>query len=98
MPADPRHRRRNGGGSVAAMLLSGMMRTAAITGRTDHVHLWVADRQAGDWAERTMRKALPQSSPPAAPPPPADPAETLRQLTQLHESGVLSDAEFESLR
>ena len=81
-------------------LLSGMMRTVAVTGRTDHVHLWVADRQAGAWAERTMRGALPTHTPPtpAAPAaPPADPAETLRQLTELHESGVLTDAEYEAL-
>jgi hypothetical protein len=72
-----------------------MMRTVAVTGRTDHVHMWVADRQAGEWAERTMRGALPRSAPPA---PPTDPAETLRQLTELHANGVLTDAEFESLR
>jgi hypothetical protein len=61
----------------------------------------VADRQAEAWAERTVRGALPRPSPPApaaATPPPADPAETLRQLTQLYESGVLTDAEFERLR
>jgi hypothetical protein len=72
-----------------------MMRTVAVTGRTDHVHMWVADRQAGEWAERTMRGALPRPAPPA---PPADPAETLRQLTELHGSGVLTDAELEALR
>jgi hypothetical protein len=78
-----------------------MMRTVAVTGRTDHVHLWVADRQAGAWAERTMRAGLPRHAPPAAeaaPPQPADPAETLRRLTELHESGILTDAELESLR
>ena len=76
-----------------------MMRTVAVTGRTDHVHLWVADRQAGAWAERTMRGALPRPSPPAAAAaPPADPAETLRRLTELHESGVLNDAELDALR
>lgn len=80
-------------------LLSGMMRTVAVTGRTDHVHLWVADRQAGAWAERTMRGALPPHTPPApAAAPPADPAATLRQLTELHENGVLTDAEYETLR
>jgi hypothetical protein len=75
-----------------------MMRTVAVTGRTDHVHLWVADRQAGAWAERTMRGALPRSAAPATAAPPADPAETLERLTQLHESGILTDAEFEALR
>jgi len=44
-----------------------------------------------------MRGALPRPAPPAQAPP-ADPAETLRQLTELHESGVITDAELESLR
>jgi hypothetical protein len=74
-----------------------MMRTVAVTGRTDHVHMWVADRQAGEWAERTVRSALPGPAP-AAPPAPADPAATLRQLTELHAAGVLTDAELASLR
>lgn len=74
------------------------MRTAAVTGRTDYVHTWVADRQAGEWAERTLRKGLPTHAPPAAPAPPADPAATLRQLTELHGRGVLTDAEFAALR
>ena len=30
--------------------------------------------------------------------PPADPAETLRELTELHKRGVVTDAEFEVLR
>jgi hypothetical protein len=78
-----------------------MMRTVAVTGRADHVHLWVADRQAGAWAERTMRAALPRpapSAPAAAVSQPPDPAETFRRLTELHETGVLTDAEFEALR
>ena len=44
-----------------------------------------------------MRAALPRSAP-VATAPPADPAETLRRLAELHESGVLTDAEFASLR
>jgi hypothetical protein len=86
-------------------LLSQMIRTVAITGRTDTVNAWFADRQGGRWAEQTVRAAFPQAAPPAgspsaavATPPPADPAERLRQLTELRRQGVVTDAEFESLR
>jgi hypothetical protein len=86
-------------------LLSRMMRTVAVTGRTEDIHTWFADRQAGRWAERTMRAGLPspassaRGTPAAAvSPSPADPAETMRGLTRLHERGILTDAEFERLR
>ena len=82
------------------VLLSQLIRHAAITGRTDDVHAWVAGRQGGRWVEQTVRAAVP----PAVPPPRtteatgADPAERLRELTELHQRGVLTDAEFEGLR
>ena len=72
------------------VLLSGMMRAQAMTGRTDYVDQWFAGRQFGRWVY--------QPGPAAAPPPPADPAESLKTLTELHEQGVVSDAEFEALR
>ena len=84
-------------GTFAAMaLLSSMFRTAAITGRTDTIHAWFADRQGGRWAEQTVRAALPHVQ--ANPPPDRDPAEALRQLTDLRRSGVVTDAEFDALR
>ena len=86
-------------------LLSQMFRTVAITGRTDTVNAWFASRQGGRWAEQTVRDAFPtvpshgQRSRPAVPTrPPADPDETLRELTKLHERGALTDAELEDLR
>jgi hypothetical protein len=86
-------------------LLSQMIRTVAITGRTDTVDAWFASRQGGRWAEQTIRAAFPTAAPHAqrTPPavatrPPADPAETFRELTELHERGVVTDAEFEVLR
>jgi hypothetical protein len=83
-------------------LLSQMFRTVAITGRTDTVNAWFADRQGGRWAEQTIKAALPQATPPAgkavATPLPADPAERLRDLTELRRQGVVTDAEFEALR
>jgi hypothetical protein len=82
------------------VLLSQMIRTAAITGRTDRINAWFAGRQGGRWVEQTVRAAVPT----AAPRPEgteaanADPAERLRELTELHQRGVLTDAEFEGLR
>jgi Short C-terminal domain len=89
------------------VLLSQLIRTAAITGRTDNLAEWFAGRQGGRWAEQTVRSAVPPAGasrpgpPPQAPktsPSAPDPAEALRELTQLHERGVLTDAEFEGLR
>ena len=77
-------------------LLSQMIRTVAITGSTDNVNAWFATRQGGRWAEQTIRDAFPAQAPQARPP--ADPDKTLRELTELHERGVLTDAEFEDLR
>jgi len=86
-------------------LLSQMIRTVAITGRTDTVNAWFAKRQGGRWAEQTVSSAFPnlppharQGSPAVARRAPADPAKTLRELTELHKRGVLTDDEFERLR
>ena len=53
-------------------LLGGLIRTVAITGRTDTTNAWFAGRQGGRWAEQTIR--------------------------DLHQRGVLTDDEFDSLR
>ena len=86
-------------------LLSQMFRHVAITGRTDDLNAWFADRQGGRWAEQTVRSAFPQAPSQAqrtqtavATQPPADPAESLRELTELRRRGVVTDAEFETLR
>jgi hypothetical protein len=87
------------------VLLNRMIRTAAITGRTDNVSAWFGGRQGGRWAEQTVRAALPTAGNPARGTPVAgrdsattDPAKTLRELTELHDRGVVIDAEFETLR
>jgi hypothetical protein len=72
------------------VLLSQYIRRAAITGRTDNIDpSWFAGRQGGRWVEQTVRSAMPTGR---------NPAETLRELTELHQRGVLSQAEFETLR
>ena len=73
------------------VLLSSMMRAQAITGRTGYVDQWFAGRQFGRWVYQPAYA-------PAPPTPTADPAESLKTLTELHERGVVDDAEFETLR
>jgi hypothetical protein len=66
------------------VLLSGMMRTAAMTGSTEPIEAWFAGRQTGRWAWQYAR--------------PAAPADTLRRIADLRERGVIDDAELEALR
>ena len=85
------------------VLLSQYIRATAITGRSDTLNAsWFAGRQGGRWAEQTVAAAMPQREHirprPAPAQPEADPAETVRKLEELHASGVLTDAELESLR
>ena len=84
------------------VLLSQYIRATAITGRSDTLNAsWFAGRQGGRWAEQTVQAAMPQREhikPHPPPPAQADPAEMLRKLEELHASGVLTDAELESLR
>ena len=85
-------------------LLSGLIREAAITGRRDTLNAWWAGRQGGRWAEQTVRAAFPtgasraQTTTPANARAPVDPAETLRDLTELRKRGVVTDVELERLR
>ena len=69
-------------------LLSQMIRQAAITGRTDNLNAWFADRQGAQWAEQTVRSAFPA---PAT-------ADARRRLGELRSSGVLTEAEVDRLR
>ena len=77
-------------------LFSQMIRTAAITGRTDTMNAWFADRQSGRWAEQAMAAALPTL--PGSARPVADPAGALRELAALHSRGAVTDAEFAEFR
>ena len=82
------------------VLLSQLIRTAAVTGRTDTINAWFAGRQGGRWVEQTVRSAVPTAAGPlqSTEAVSADPAERLRELTELHQRGVLTDTEFEALR
>jgi len=85
-------------------LIRGVARTAAIAGTATAVSNRVSRRQAGKWAEQEQQQAYEQAPPPPPPPPaPAPPAGSgiedklalLKQLGELKEQGVLTDAEFE---
>ena len=82
-------------------LLRGVVRTAAVAGTATAVSNRVSRRQAERWAEQGQgyspaRMAPTQAPPPAAaaPAPQADPIERLKELGELHDSGVLTDEEF----
>ena len=75
-------------------LLRGMARTAVIAGTATSVSNRVSRRQANRWA---AQEAPPEPAPAPAAAPAAqgpDPITRLRELGELHDSGVLTDQEF----
>lgn len=66
-------------------LLSQQFRRVAITGRTDSVNAWFADRQGARWAQQSVRSAFPN-------------VDRNRDLAELQRQGVLTDAEAQALR
>ncbi len=77
-------------------LLRRVARVAAVGAVAGGAAGAVQHRQQGRWArqeEQQMAAQQPQQA--AAPPPPQeDPMEKLKELGELHESGVLTDEEF----
>ncbi len=86
-------------------LLRGVARTAVIAGTATSVSNRVSRRQAGRWQQQEQAQAYEQqqAAPQQAyqqPPPPQssgtdEKLDQLKQLGELHEQGVLTDAEFE---
>jgi hypothetical protein len=93
-------------------LIGGMARTAVVAGTATAVSNRVSRRQARRWGAQDQsayayeQQPQYQQAPPQyyqqAPPPAAAPGDDLTsqlaQLGQLHNSGVLSDAEFASAK
>jgi hypothetical protein len=71
------------------MLLSGLVRQATVTGRTDYIQDWLGHRQGGRWAEQTVQSIVPAARPRT---------EQMRDLDDLHARGVVTDAEYQQLR
>ena len=78
-------------------LLRGVARTAVVAGTATAVSNRVSRRQANRWAGQ-QASSEPQYAEPAPAPAGTDTntkLAQLRELGQLHDSGVLDDAEFE---
>jgi membrane protease subunit (stomatin/prohibitin family) len=78
-------------------LLRGIARTAVIAGTATHVSNNVSRRQAGRWAakeEQEMQQQEQQMAAQAPPPAQEDQMAKLKELGELHSSGVLTDEEF----
>ena len=81
-------------------LLRGVARTAVVAGTATAVSGRVSRRQQGRWAAQEQAEAPPAYAPPAQAPPAQgsamdDKLAQLKQLGELKEQGVLTDAEFE---
>ncbi|GAA3587485.1 SHOCT domain-containing protein [Streptomyces osmaniensis] len=82
-------------------LLRGVARTAVVAGTATAVSNRVSRRQQGRWAEQEQNAyaaaPAPQPAPSAEPPAPdmTTKIEQLKQLGDLKEQGVLTEAEFE---
>jgi hypothetical protein len=72
------------------LLLRGVARTAVRAGTATAVSNRVSRRQGARWAQEDQQ--MQSQATPAAPT--ADPIAQLKQLGELHESGVLTDEEF----
>ena len=77
-------------------LLRRVARVAAVGAVAGGTAGAVQHRQQGRWArqEEEQRAAQEQQQMAAAPPPEGNSMEKLKELGQLHESGVLTDEEF----
>jgi len=84
-------------------LMRGVARTAVVAGTATAVSNRVSRRQAGRWADQGQQEQYQAPPEPAyAPPPPPPPAADmdtklaqLKELGELKEQGILSEAEFE---
>ena len=78
-------------------LLRGVARTAVVAGTATAVSNRVSRRQAERWSEQGRNPYEQQAPPPEPAPaaPAADPIAQLKQLGELRDSGVLTEAEFE---
>jgi membrane protease subunit (stomatin/prohibitin family) len=81
-------------------LLRGVARTAAIAGTATAVSNRVSRRQAGRWQaqedQQYAQQQQAQAPPPAAATPEKDMVTQLKELADLKEQGILTDAEFEA--
>lgn len=75
-------------------LLRGVARTAVVAGTATTVSNRVSRRQEQRWAQQDQQQYAAAPPPPPAAAPEPDPIERLKELGELHDSGVLTDEEF----
>jgi hypothetical protein len=83
-------------------LLRGIARTAVVAGTATAVSNRVSRRQGNRWAQQEADQQAqqqqyappPQEPPPAAPAP--DPIAQLKELAELKNQGILTEAEFDA--
>jgi hypothetical protein len=77
-------------------LLRGVARTAVVAGTATAVSNRVSRRQANRWAQQEQPQYYEQAPAPAPPPaaPAPDPIAQLKELAELKDQGILSEAEF----
>jgi membrane protease subunit (stomatin/prohibitin family) len=74
-------------------LIRGVARTAVIAGTATAVSNRVSRRQGERWAQQEQGQYAEQAPPPAQAPA-ADPIAQLKELGELRDQGVLTEAEF----
>ncbi len=79
-------------------LLRTMARTTVIAGTATAASGRVSRRQQSRWAAQEQQQQQQAAAPPPAAAPAGDPMEKLKELGQLHESGVLTDEEFSAAK
>ena len=77
-------------------LLRGVARTAVIAGTATAVSNRVSRRQANRWSQQEEQQYVQEEPPPAPAPAAADPVAQLKELAQLKDQGVLTEAEFQA--
>ena len=75
-------------------LMRGIARTAVIAGTATAVSNRVSRRQAGRWAAQDQQAYEQQAPPPPSAAAPPDKFAALKQLGELKDQGVLTEAEF----
>jgi membrane protease subunit (stomatin/prohibitin family) len=74
-------------------LLRGIARTAAVAGTATAVSNRVSRRQGGRWAQQEQQQSEQQQAQPTSQPEQSS-VDKLRELGDLHKTGVLTDEEF----
>jgi len=80
-------------------LLRGVARTAVVAGTATAVSNRVSRRQANRWSQQEEQQYAQQQQQQYAAPPPApapDPIAQLKDLAELKNQGILTEAEFEA--